>query len=392
MISRTIEKELLQCAKEYPAVTIFGPRQSGKTTLARLAFPDHQYYSLEDVDHRRYASEDPRGLVEGFEGGVIFDEIQRVPELLSYLQGVIDENPVEGRFILTGSHQPRIQQSVSQSLAGRTAVLELLPFSVEELAQYKRNYDLPYELIFKGFYPRLHENELRPSRFYASYFATYVERDIRELINLKDLKRFHEFMRLLAGRVGQLMNYNSLAGDVGVSSVTIKDWISVLKASYLIFELPPFFRNIRKRLVKMPKIYFTDVGLACWLLGIEDSQQLIRDPLRGNLYENMLVVETLKQIQNRGLNSQLYFYRDSHGNEVDLVIAGRKSITAIEMKSAKTFHPDFFKGLVNFEQALCEEIPVDKQLWYAGKEVLTYKDVSITNPLNTYLQGGNVFD
>jgi predicted AAA+ superfamily ATPase len=389
MIKRTIQKELLQCAEEYPAVTIFGPRQSGKTTLARLTFPDHKYYSLEDPDHRKQASEDPRGVIDEFDGGVVFDEIQRVPELLSYLQGVIDEKPDPGRFILTGSHQPRIQQTVSQSLAGRTAILELLPFSMEELSQYAADYSLPYELIFKGFYPRLHENKLRPSRFYSSYFATYVERDIRELIHLKDLERFDEFMRLLAGRTGQLMNYNSLAADVGVSSVTIKDWISVLKASYIIFELQPFHRNIRKRLVKMPKIYFTDVGLASWLLGIETPQQLTRDPLRGNLYENMLIIETLKQIQNRGKTPNLYFYRDSNGNEVDLVIMERNSCTAIEIKSAKTFHPDFAKGLDRFEQALGQDFSVQKEVWYDGDEALTYKGINISNRAKKHITDNN---
>ena len=271
MITRKIQKELLVCAKEYPAVTILGPRQSGKTTLTKMAFPDHAYCSLEEPDARREAQNDPKGLLAGFSGGVILDEVQRVPELLSYLQGLIDANPKPGRFILTGSHQPQVHHAVSQSLAGRTAMLELLPFSIDEIERYNRKVDSPYEMILKGFYPRLHDNKLRPGRFYGSYLSTYIERDVRALINLKDLTHFEEFLRLVAGRIGQLVNYSSIANDVGVSSTTIKNWVSVLKASYILFELPPYFTNIHKRVKKSSKLYFVDVGLAAWLLELKTA-------------------------------------------------------------------------------------------------------------------------
>ncbi len=381
MITRSIQKELLVCAKEYPAVTILGPRQSGKTTLAKMAFPAHSYCSLEDPDTRMQAQNDPRGFLGNFSGGAIFDEIQRVPQLLSYLQGIIDESPKPGRFILTGSHQPQVHHAVSQSLAGRTAVLELLPFSLDELGQYKIKTDSPFEAIIKGFYPGLHENNLRPGRFFGSYVATYVERDIRTLINLTDLTRFEEFLRLLAGRIGQLVNYSSLAGDVGVSSTTIKNWISVLKASYILFELPPYFANIRKRVMKSSKLYFVDVGLAAWLLGLKEESQVQHDPLRGSLYENMLILEVVKKTLNQGQQVNLHFYRDSKGNEVDLLISGARSFTAVEIKSGQTFQPEYICGIENFKKTIPSEFKVDSLVWYNGQKQTVYKDAKICNPL-----------
>ena len=279
MIKRDITTELIEAAGEYPVVTLFGPRQSGKTTLVQMTFPDKLYYSLEDPDVRMAAETDPRGFLAKLPEGGVLDEIQRLPELLSYIQGIVDQKKKTGMFILTGSHQPELHQTVSQSLAGRTAVLTLLPFSLSELKNYKKNWD-PFELILKGAYPRLHEKGLKPSRFFNGYMQTYIERDVRALINLKDLRSFQQFFTLLAGRIGQVTNYTSLSNDVGVSATTIKNWISVLKASFVVFELSPFFENIRKRVVKSPKIYFSDVGLAAYLLGIETSDQVSRDPLR----------------------------------------------------------------------------------------------------------------
>lgn len=381
MIVREIQDELFRCAKEYPAVTILGPRQSGKTTLAKMTFPELGYCSLEEPDVRLNATEDPRGLLAGFPHGVILDEIQRVPQVLSYLQGIIDREQKPGRFVLTGSHQPEVHQAISQSLAGRTAVLELLPFALSEIGQYNRPQLTTYELILQGFYPRLHEYRLRPGRFYSSYLATYIERDIRALVNLKDLTRFNEFLRLLAGRVGQLINHTSLANDTGVSSTTVKNWISVLKASFILFELPPWFRNIRKRLVKSPKLYFTDVGLAAWLLGLETAQQVQRDPLRGALYENLLVIETYKRMLNQGIQPQLHFYRDSHGNEVDLLISRGRQFAAVEIKSAQTFQPEFISGIEQFRSLLSEEETVQGLLWYDGEQQTEYKGMTVCNPL-----------
>lgn len=382
MITRKIKNELMQCAAEYPAVTVLGPRQSGKTTLAKMAFPKHAYLSLEDPDIRAQAVADPRGLLETVAHGAILDEIQRMPDLLSYLQGMIDADRQPGRFILTGSHQPQVHKAVSQSLAGRTAVLELLPFTVEEIRRYKDHPQSVFEWIHRGFYPGLHENTLQPARFYRSYTATYIERDLRSLIQLKDLSLFETFLRLLAGRVGQLVNYASLANDVGVSATTIKTWISILKACYILFELPPWFANIRKRLVKSPKLYFVDVGLATWLLGLETPAQIERDPLRGNLYENLLIMELVKMQRNAGKSPQLYFFRDSHGNEVDLLTtsAGR-SFTAIEIKSAATFQPEFIKGIDVFRSSVGEDIPVQGRVWYNGDRKTTCQNVHVTNPL-----------
>lgn len=371
------------CAKEFPAVTLLGPRQSGKTTLAQMAFPDYEYLSFEDPDVRYQAQQDPRGLIASFahHKGVILDEIQRVGDFLSYLQGVLDKQTQPGRFILTGSHQPSVHQAISQSLAGRTAVLELMPFSINELRQYKRPMEDPFELIVQGFYPRVHEHQIRPEMFYKSYVATYIERDVRALVNIKDLSAFDRFLHLLAGRIGQLVNYTSLANDVGVSSGTIKQWLSVLKASFVIFELPPYFQNIRKRVVKLPKIYFVDVGLAAWLLGLQTAQQIQRDPLRGNLFENLWIMEKIKAITHQGKQPNVYFYRDAKGAEVDLICFENQTLYAIEIKSAQTFVPEFLYGIRQFEKSIEAKYPIQAAVWYNGSKQFTIEGVSVFNPL-----------
>jgi len=275
-----------------------------------------------------------------------------------------------------------VHEAISQSLAGRTAVLELLPFTVEEVRRYREHPETPFDWIHQGFYPGLHENRLKPTRFFRSYVATYIERDLRAMVQLKDLSRFETFLHLLAGRVGQLINYASLAADVGVSATTIKNWISILKASYILFELPPWFANIRKRLIKSPKLYFVDVALAAWLLGLETPSQIERDPLRGALYENLLIMEVAKNLLNQGKTPPLYFFRDSKGNEVDLLVsvAGR-SFTAIEIKSAATFQPEFAKGIDVFFQSVDKRVNVDARIWYNGKRKTTYRDMAVANPL-----------
>ena len=379
MIKRDITAELLASAGEYPVVTVFGPRQSGKTTLAQMTFPDKLYYSLEDPDIRMAAETDPRGFLANLPDGSVLDEIQRLPQLLSYIQGIVDRANKKGMFILTGSHQPELHQSVSQTLAGRTAVLSLLPFSLTELSNYRTNWEA-FELIVNGSYPRLHEEKLKPGRFFNSYLQTYAERDVRALINLKDLSQFQQFLTLLAGRIGQIINYTSLSNDVGVSATTIKNWISVLKASFIVFELPPFFENIRKRVVKSPKIYFSDVGMAAYLLGIETSDQLYRDPLRGGLYENLVVLEVLKARLNRGKRPELFFYRDTHGNEVDLVIRQARILIPIEIKSAATFTPDFLKGIDNFAAVVGDRCSHGFVL-YNGNEQYTLKGTRVMNPV-----------
>lgn len=350
MIERHMSPQLRQLAKQYPVVTLTGPRQSGKTTLAKSLFADKPYVTLEDPDIRRFATEDPRGFLAAYQQGAIFDEIQRAPELSSYLQGMVDADPQPGRFILTGSHQFERMTQVSQSLAGRTAVLKLLPFTLAEvhtLQGAKPPPDLAQTLL-TGFYPRIHDKNLNPSQALADYFATYVERDLRQLAAVHDLQRFERFVRLCAGRTGQLLNLNSLGNDAGVSHATARAWIDLLQTSYIVHLLPPWFTNTGKRLIKAPKLYFYDVGLACWLLGLRTAEQVARDPLWGSLFENFVIMEAMKDRLNDGESAEMYFYRDSEGNEVDLLMPVGGKMHAIEIKAGATVNPDYFKGLKKF--------------------------------------------
>lgn len=348
MIERTLQERLLKLAAAFPVVTLTGPRQSGKTTLCRLAFPDKPYITLESPAERQRAADDPLGFLGAFPDGAIIDEVQRVPELPSYLQGMVDEDPRPGRFILTGSQNFGIWESVTQSLAGRTALLELLPLSLEELRRFEDPPQSLFETVWSGGYPRIFERNLPPSDWLESYVATYVERDVRQLVNVGDLIQFQTFLRLCAGRTGQLLNYSSLAADVGISQPTAKAWLSVLEASYLVFRLPPFHRNLGKRLVKSPKLYFYDTGVACSLLGIETPAQLETHPLRGSIFESWVVAEVAKQILHRGRRPRLSFYRDRGGLEVDLLVEGGGELTAVEIKSGQTPTSGFFTGLDRF--------------------------------------------
>ena len=349
MIPRQIARELAATATEFPVVTIIGPRQAGKTTLARMQFPNHAYANLEAPDTRMLAISDPHAFFSQFPPPVIVDEIQRVPELLSTIQVLADSSPRRGQFILTGSHQLRLQEAVAQSLAGRTALLRLLPLSIAELKATGINHTRD-EFIYQGFMPRLYGEKINPTRLYRNYCQTCIERDIRQMINLRRLTDFENFTRLLAGRVGQILNLSSLANDVGVSSTTLKEWLSVLEASHTIFRLNPYFENFGKRIIKSPKIYFTDVGLASYLLGIESPALAARDPLIGNLFENMVVIEILKARLNAGKEPELYFYRDNKGNEVDLLFRQNRQLIPIEIKSAMTFNPEFADGIAKFQK------------------------------------------
>ena len=350
MIARDIVPHLARLARRYPVITLTGPRQSGKTTLARAEFPHLPYFSLEDPDTRRFAHEDPRGFLSGCAQGAVLDEIQRAPELASYLQAMVDADPAPGRFVLTGSHQFELMHQVSQSLAGRTAVLRLLPFSLAELARLRGrvgHLDLPQTLL-SGFYPRIHDRGLDPSQALADYFATYVQRDLRQLAAVHDLQRFERFVRLCAGRCGQMLHLSQLGNDAGVSHVTARAWIDLLQTSQIVHLLPPWFTNTGKRLVKTPKLYFVDVGLACWLLGIRDAGQVARDPLWGALFENLVVIEALKDRLNAGESAELYFYRDSAGNEVDLLVPDGRQLWPVEIKAGATVNADYFRGLRTF--------------------------------------------
>jgi uncharacterized protein len=364
MIKRHAETEFRRLLGEYPVVTLLGPRQAGKTTLAKQVLPDYAYVNLEQPEVRQFAQQDPKAFLAQFSGNVILDEVQRLPELLSYVQVAVDAEPKNGRFVLTGSHQLALREAISQSLAGRTALMYLLPFSIAELTQNNLGFAQFDDYVYHGFLPRIYDQQQRPTPAYSNYYQTYVERDVRLLINIKDVAQFEKFMKLLAGRVGQLMDYTSLAGDVGVSANTIKHWLSILEASFILFKLPPYFENFGKRVIKTPKYYFTDTGLLCFLLGIENAAQVARDPLVGQLFENLVVMDFVKNIYNQGRLANLYFYRDSNGLEVDLLFQQGRNLLPMEIKSSATYKPELLKNLLR----VCELSPImtSPYLLYAG--------------------------
>ncbi len=317
------------------------------------------------MDTRQFAREDPRGFLAGLSDGAILDEIQNAPDLLSYIQGIVDDDDRHGRFILTGSQQFEVTNAINQSLAGRTALLKLLPLSIEELQSRQLDFSNDH-LLFTGFYPRLWKDSLDPVEALAAYLETYVERDIRQLINIKDLNLFQRFLVLCAGRVGQLLNVNNLAADAGISHQTARNWLTLLEASYIVFRLPPFFTNIGKRLVKSAKLYFYDVGLAGHLLGLESELHVSRDPLRGNLFENMVVIEALKYRLHRGKRSNLNFFRDSNGKEVDLLLSFGPDLYPVEIKAGMTINQDYFRGLDYVSKLF--SLPRGRALIYGGAE------------------------
>lgn len=382
MIHRKIITTLVERSTRQPVVTVTGPRQSGKTTLCKQAFPDKPYINLERPDIRESARTDPLGFLRQFPNGAIIDEIQRVPELLSWIQVQVDEHPAPGQFILTGSQQFELSHNISQSLAGRTALLRLLPLSIAELLPDYGILDVD-TLIHRGGYPRIHSSQLDPAMALGDYFETYVQRDLRELIQIRNLSLFEKFVRLTAGRTGQLLNLQSLASDVGVSGHTAREWITLLEASYIIFLLTPWFANIGKRLIKSPKLYFCDVGLAAWLMGITAREHIAAHPLRGHLFENMIVLEVLKCQYNAGIRPNLHFYRDSSGNEVDLVLEDGPSLTLTEIKSAQTVTTDTLHSLERVRRILAGRVTVaalinggNERQTRSGVEVVPYYEVA----------------
>lgn len=384
MIPRALEGKIKSLAQKYPVVTLTGPRQSGKSTLLKASFQDYRYVSLEDPDIRLFAQEDPRGFVQTYPDKVIIDEAQRVPQLFSYLQTHIDQAGSEGMYLLAGSHNFLLMEHLNQSLAGRTAVLKLLPFSHREMAEGNILPATLDEEIFNGGYPRLYDKSIAPPDFYPYYIQTYVERDVRLMKNIGNLGKFIRFLKLCAGRIGQLLNLSSLANECDISVSTASAWLSVLEASYICYLLKPDHHNFAKRLVKTPKLYFYDTGLACALLEIGNAQQVGTHFLRGGLFENLVINEFVKNGFNKGLEPNLSFWRDSQGNEVDLLDTEGNLQYAYEIKSRATFSPDFFKGisvwagLSGAESQQCSVIyNGDKDLKSSKGEIRCWKTLSL---------------
>ncbi len=360
MLKRTLSNKLLDSAKRYPVVFLTGPRQSGKTTLAVMSFPEYEYVSLEDMDTRDFARTDPRGFLEKYNKNVIFDEIQRVPELLSYIQTEVDRDDTSGRFILTGSRQFLLMEKIGQTLAGRTALLHLMPFSLSELSGVKpvdpfkpenmRRKGKPplfslETILFQGLYPRIYDKKLIAHQWLGDYYRTYVERDVREVVNIGNLEAFQRFVRLCAGRCGQILNLSSLANDCGITHPTAKQWLSVLQASFIVILLRPHYSNFSKRLIKSPKLYFLDTGLLCYLLRVRDSEELKTHASRGAIFESFAISEIYKSFVHIGEEPPLYFWRDRTGHEVDLILDLGQMLIPLEIKSSRTVAPDFFDGL-----------------------------------------------
>jgi len=342
MIKRQIEEELLLLKNEFPIIAILGPRQSGKTTLSQSVFPEYKYISLEDIDHRDFAMNDPRGFLNKYNKNIIFDEIQRVPQLMSYLQTHVDKMKENGKIIITGSHNFFLMEQISQSLAGRVGITKLLPFSIQELSNGKQSLD---SHIFMGSYPRIYDQNIRPEVFYKNYISTYIEKDIRQIKQVTKLDLFMKFMRLLAGRTGQELNLSTISEECGVSHNTVSEWISILEASFLIYKLKPYHKNYNKRLVKNSKIYFTDTGLVCSLLGIRKQEELDYHFLKGNIFETYVLSEFIKGCYNTGEKFELYYWRDNHKKEIDLIIDFGINKFGIEVKRSETIQEKYFSGL-----------------------------------------------
>ncbi len=376
MITRDIQQNIKQVAKQFPAIAITGPRQSGKTTLVKTLFPKHKYVSLEDLDIRQFASVDPRSFLDTYNAPVIFDEIQRVPSLFSYLQTKIDETGKPGSYILTGSQNFLLMESISQSLAGRIAVKTLLPLSLREISSNSLSHTSIGKIILRGSYPAVIEKKLNIGEWYSSYIQTYLERDIRQIISIQNLLSFQTFLKLCAGRSGQILNITSLANDAGITVNTVKSWLSLLHSSYIITFLQPHTQNFNKRLIKSPKLYFIDTGLACYLLNISSAEVFSAHPLMGALFENWVISEVLKETKNFPLHQSLYYWRDKTGLEIDLLIEKNNQITPVEIKAGKTVNPDFFENLKSYRD-LAKDLVERPALIYGGDENQVRQDAEV---------------
>jgi predicted AAA+ superfamily ATPase len=352
---------------KYPIIALTGPRQSGKTTLLKTIFPDFQYVSLENPDNRNFAETDPNGFLKKYQTSVILDEVQRVPSLFSYIQTLVDDNGLMGQFILSGSQNFHLMQNISQSLAGRVAIFKLFPFDIQELRSASLLQPDYLANLVRGFYPAIYDRDIPSRIFYSNYVQTYLQRDVSELISIKDIRLFQHFLGLCAARAGQLLNMNALANECGISQPTSKSWISALENSYIIFTLQPFHENFSKRIVKTPKLYFYDTGLLCYLLKISNADQILTHPFKGSLFENMMISEYVKRMYHKNTVQDIWFWRDSAGHEVDLIVQEGLTYNLIEFKSTQTVMPDLFKGFQHFEQHSKKE-NLTKTLVYAGAD------------------------
>jgi predicted AAA+ superfamily ATPase len=378
MIQRSSQKKLKQLAAAFRCVAVTGPRQSGKTTLCKITFPKKPYVSLENIDDREFAENDPRGFLAQFKNGAILDEVQKVPVLFSYLQQVLDETKKTGLFILSGSNNFLLQENISQTLAGRIAYIHLLPLSIDELKQnnlFKKDVN---GLLHKGLYPELYNRKnISSNDWYANYLNTYIERDVRQLKNIGNLSLFTKFLKLCANRTGQILNMASIANDCGIDTKTVLSWLSILESSYVVYLLKPYFNNMNKRLIKSPKIYFYDTGIVCALLDIENSKQVINHALKGGLFENLILMELLKERLNAGKQDNLYYWRDKTGNEVDILFEEKNKINLIEVKSGITISSEYFKGLTAVGKAIGEKNIKSRTVIYGGNQQQVRKNNEI---------------
>ncbi len=372
---RDVSSHLKRLYKQYPVLTITGPRQSGKTTLCRKLFNTLDYISLEDISNRAFAEDDPREFLNKYSSGVIIDEIQRVPELISSIQTIVDQKNKNSLFVLTGSQQFELMGSITQSLAGRTAIIKLLPFSYNEI--YKNNKYTIEQVLYSGFYPRIFKEKLNPTEMYSFYTNTYLERDVRQILNIQDLKLFENFLKICAGRNGQVVNYSSISDDCGIDHKTVKKWLSTLEASFIIKLLNPYYKNLNKRVIKSPKLYFFDSGLVCYLLGIRNSKQLENHPLIGSIFESYVVSEIWKNYYNNIISDNLYFFRDNRGREVDIIFDKVISLSQLEIKKSSTINASFFKTL-EYLKTLYH--PVDKSfLIYGGDDSFKRQNTKVVS-------------
>ncbi|CAM4030692.1 ATP-binding protein [Flavobacterium branchiophilum] len=388
IVNRTIVESILFLKNKYPIIALTGPRQSGKTTLLKELFPDYQYLSLENPDMRTFFRNDPKGFFKQYSKFCIIDEAQREPDLFSYLQTIVDEDKIMGQYILSGSQNFHLMKNITQSLAGRVALFKLFPFDLEELKNHQLLEHNYINYILKGSYPAVYDRDIPYKNFYNNYMQTYIERDISELVNVRDIRSFRTFLSLCASRAGQLLNLNAMANECGISQPTAKSWISVLESSYIIFLLQPYYKNFDKRVIKSPKLFFYDTGLLCHLLKVKNPDQIKLNSYRGNLFENMVVSESIKLNYHKNMMQEFWFWRNSGGHEIDLLIQDDEKLKVVEIKSTSTISQDLFKGIEYFEK-LANDLIKSKTLIYNGLENQTRTIAQVVSwyDLNTYFDG-----